>query len=225
MKPKKKTDKLRKDPWAKSVSGGGQFGYYTVSEKFIRVVPCMGKDEIIPIVEDRLDRRLLERVEHMTLNFDSDLFADKTLNPKALDALASVKGMLERKNIQFVLKGEREFVLDDGSTTLTVIQWSTDAPPTDILSNQQTLERLVCDALLKAHPDRLDTLTPWLASLPQKSRDEVKTFAWSHMAGWHAGDGCEAFYSRLWEDEKVVAELIQRLTTCGAWGVAEALAK
>ena len=198
-----------------------------MSEKFIRVVPCMGKDEIIPIVEDRLDRRLLERVEHMTLNFDSDLFADKTLNPKVLDAMASVKEMLERKNIQFILEGERDFVMDDGSTTLTVIQWGTDTLPTLMLPNQQTLERLVCDALLKAYPDRQDALTPWFASLPKKSRDEVKTFAWSHMAGWHGGHSCDDFYRHLWDDSnsEVRTELILRLKACGAWRVAESLAK
>ena len=135
--------------------------------------------------------------------------------------------MLKRKNSPFTMEAERVFLIDSGSTKLTVIQWRTDAPPSDLLPMQQTLERLVCDALLKAHPDREKILAPWFDSLTQKSRDEVKTYVWSNMAGWYGVHSCDDFYRHLWDDQniKVREELIKRLEACGAWSVARELTK
>ena len=51
-----------------------------------------------------------------------------------------------------------------------------------------------------------------------------KDHAWSYMAGWYAEHGCEAFYSSLWNDVRVVAELESRLQAAGAWQIATAVA-
>jgi hypothetical protein len=44
------------------------------------------------------------------------------------------------------------------------------------------------------------------------------------MAGWYAEHGCEAFYSNLWHDPRVIAELKTRLQFTGAWQIATMLA-
>ena len=206
---------------------GGQFAYHSKSGKFIRLFPCRSKNNVTPLARIRLSQKAAKPIDKIVLNFDYDVFADGTKNPNAKDHIASVEGMLNRMKIPFE-RPENEpsvFSIDGGSVKLNVIQWRSETPPSDILPNQQTLERVVCDAILKAHPERAQILSPWLAALPQASREEVKTFAWSHMSGWHASDGCEAFYSRLWEDSKVAEELKKLLEACGAWAVAEELAK
>jgi acetyl-CoA carboxylase alpha subunit len=53
----------------------------------------------------------------------------------------------------------------------------------------------------------------------------VKEFAWSHMAGWYAELGPEAFYSHLWKNADVAAELTKRLKETSAWRIAETLAR
>jgi hypothetical protein len=44
------------------------------------------------------------------------------------------------------------------------------------------------------------------------------------MAGWYAEQGCEAFYSNLWNEPQVAAELSARLRVSGAWQIAAMLA-
>ncbi|MGV3721253.1 MAG: hypothetical protein ACO1SX_10135 [Actinomycetota bacterium] len=51
----------------------------------------------------------------------------------------------------------------------------------------------------------------------------MKEHVWSHMAGWYAIHGCDSFYSMLWEDPSVAAELRTRLEGSGAWAVIEAI--
>jgi hypothetical protein len=54
---------------------------------------------------------------------------------------------------------------------------------------------------------------------------DPKEHAWSYMAGWYADHGCEACYSNLWNDPRVVGELESRLRASGAWQMAESMAR
>jgi len=51
----------------------------------------------------------------------------------------------------------------------------------------------------------------------------VKEYAWSYMAGWYAGNGCDDFYRCLWDDDAIVAELKSRLEESGVWPIIEHL--
>jgi hypothetical protein len=98
-------------------------------------------------------------------------------------------------------------------------------PPSAGLPAQQSLERLVCAALVAAYPPRGPAVTNWLDSRPAAPVAGPKEFAWSHMAGWYAEYGSDAFFRKLWLDAPAVTELQTRLTACGAWRVAEALVR
>jgi hypothetical protein len=97
------------------------------------------------------------------------------------------------------------------------------------LPEQQTLERVVCAALVAAFPDRGLAVQKWLDSRTQGPTAGPKEFAWSHMAGWYAEHGCENFFRYLWTaetgDGHAREELENRLRACGAWRVAETLAE
>ena len=53
---------------------------------------------------------------------------------------------------------------------------------------------------------------------------DPKEHAWPYMAGWYAEHGCAAFYSNLWKDFRLVAELHKRLQSSSAWQIAATLA-
>ena len=86
------------------------------------------------------------------------------------------------------------------------------------------LERLACAALAAAYPARAAPVHNWLNARPAPPGVDPKEHAWSYMAGWYAEHGCEAFYSNLWNDPRVVAELDTRLRSSGAWQIAATLA-
>ena len=118
-----------------------------------------------------------------------------------------------------------EFLLDDGATLVSVIRWEAPDGILEGVPSQQTLERVVCAALVAAYPARGPAVHKWLKSRPDSPPESPKESAWSYMAGWYAEFGCEAFYRRVWADDRVAAELKSRLVECGAWRIAEALAE
>jgi len=65
---------------------------------------------------------------------------------------------------------------------------------------------------------------PWIDSIPADPTHHHKAHAWSLMAGWHPGDGCDRFYRALWEAPAVAKELEDRLHAAGAWDVLDAIA-
>ena len=116
-----------------------------------------------------------------------------------------------------------------GAVAVSLLRWETDDATGLGLPGQQTLERLVCAALIAAFPQRGPAVQAWLDRRPEAPVAGPKEFAWSHMAGWYAEHGCQEFYSYLWQaesgDGRVREELEKRLRACGAWQVAEALAQ
>ncbi|MHC4178430.1 MAG: hypothetical protein ACYSWU_13035, partial [Planctomycetota bacterium] len=117
-----------------------------------------------------------------------------------------------------------DIALDSGATLVSLVRWEASDAPVSGVPTQQTLERLVCAALVAAYPDRGPAVKSWLDARPVGPEAGPKEYGWSYMAGWYAQHGCEDFYRNLWRDERVVAELQSRLTESGAWRVAEALA-
>jgi hypothetical protein len=119
-------------------------------------------------------------------------------------------------------------LVDNGATQVFLVRWEVNDAVAVGLPNQQTLERLVCAALVAAYPDRGSTVQTWLDSRQNPPANapatEPKEFAWSYMAGWYAGHNCEDFYCSLWREPKVAAELESRLRSSGAWQIAKALA-
>lgn len=211
------------DPWGGAV-GGGEFAFKSKTGKFVRIVPCGGKDKVLPAAESRLKDREVKELVHLVVNVDSDVAvhergsAPLTLSYQAVEALLQEFGNVDRNE-------HDDFVLEAGATLVSVLRWQASDPATAGLPSQQTLERLVCAAVVAAYPDRGAAVQSWLDSRPEGPEAGPKEFVWSHMAGWYAEYACETFYRAVWNDTHVAGELETRLRESGAWRVAEALAE
>ena len=209
------------DPWGDRVSGG-QYGFRSRSEHFIRVVPCRGKDKIVGFARRRLKDRKRRPLANLILNVDSDQNAGLTdggtcgIGPQRFEQLV-------HEFDPAVQVGTTNQV-SLGDTQLCVIRWETDDPSAQGLPRKQALERLVCAVVVAAYPDRAEPLQKWLDSRPAPPAANPKAHAWSYMAGWYPDNGCEDFYAHVWRDEKIAPQLEARLKAAGAWDIIEQIA-
>jgi hypothetical protein len=211
------------DPWNTPVSGG-QYAYHSQSRRFIRVVPCHGKSNIRPLVNNRLQQRITKALTRLVINIDSDVTASGArVGPSGLQR-HDVEQLVRTFDPGAGVNAAGEITLDGGATIVSLVRWEVSDPPARGLPDQQTLERLVSAALAAAYPPRAASVQNWLDTRPTPPGADPKEHAWSYMAGWYAEHGCEAFYLNLWKDPRVVAELQTRLLSSGAWQIAVALA-
>jgi len=209
------------DPWGRRVTGGA-YAFRSPSGRFIRVTPCHGKSNVLPRARSRLKDRIDQTLAHLVVALDSDQPA--AAHPTYGEPLTS-------RGADSVLKGEGatrsvddEYQFEDG-THAYVVEWRALESETSLLPASQTLERLICAALIAAYPNRAEPVRTWLDSRPTAPPARAKEFAYSHMAGWYAEQGCDAFFRHIWLDELVRRELEGRLRVIGAWRVAEAVVK
>jgi hypothetical protein len=210
------------DPWKDSVKGG-QFAYHSPGGRFIRVIPCQGKSNILPAAKTRLLQRSTKAVTRLVINVDSD----QTASGKSLATglrQGDVLNLVRTLDSKAVVNSDGEIEMDGGATKVSLVRWEVNDAPAPGLPDQQTLERLVSAAMAAAYPARAQSVQKWLDGRPIPPGVDPKEHAWSCMAGWYAEDGCDAFYSNLWSDGAVVAELEARLRSSGAWKIAEMLA-
>jgi len=212
------------DPKGSRVTGG-QYGYYTPTGQFVRVVPCHGKPNIRDEARRRLEGREADELARLVISVDSDEMSDGTQAASPSVSDQSIEELVHRFDPDSHRTGPGRFLLDDGAVEVCVVHWRADDEPADDLPNQQTLERLVCAVLRAVYPERAAPVQAWLGSRPGAQAPGPKEFAWSHMAGWYAEGGCQFFYERMWEDPKIVSELEARLRDAGAWQIAQALAR
>jgi hypothetical protein len=210
------------DPWNDPVRGG-QFAYRSLTGSFVRIRPCHGKSNVVKVARIRLTERTTKQLVRLVINIDVDTPATSTA-PAGLSQ-QNVLNLVQQFDSAAAINSAGEIEMDAGATKVSLIRWETPDPPTPGLPDQQTLERLVSAALVAAYPDRGPAVQNWLAARPGPPDPDPKEHAWSYMAGWYAGYGCEAFYSNLWSDPGVAAELEQRLRASGAWNIAETLGK
>jgi hypothetical protein len=219
----KKRNPIR-DPWKTPVTGG-HYAYLSKSGRFVRVIPCQGKSEILPDARARLNLRGARPVPYLVIAVDPDVSAS--------GASTGATGLRQQDVLHFLqnqidsaaaLNSDGEVEIDGGKTKVALVRWEVADLPAPGLPDQQTLERLACSALVAAYPTRAKVVQDWLDSHPEPPAAGPKEYAWSYMAGWYADQGCEAFYSCLWTDTPVVAQLESRLRASGAWRIAEALA-
>lgn len=217
------TRRTIRDPWNDPVTGG-QFAYYSKSGRFLRVMPCGGRSMIVPIALRRLGQRGTRALERLVLNIDPDVPAGGTsIGPTGLrqqDVLQHVQQIDPGAS----LNADGNIEVDGGATIVALIRWETNDPPAPGLPDQQTLERLVCAALAAAYPPRAKPVQDWLDARANPPPPDPKEHAWSYMAGWYAGHGCDDFYANLWRDPNLLSELEHRLRSSGAWQIAETAA-
>lgn len=220
----------RCDPWGKSVSGG-HFGYLAPEGRFIRVVPAHGRDNLLSFLKTRLGRRSTETLEQLAIVCDrDDCGRGGQPDPHRLTA-ESVEGALRAIGAQGVetrcAQQPRQWQLDQGQRdqlTVTLLQWSAAVEAELELPSKQTLERLACGAIHAVYPDRTRSVRAWLDGRSgNPPAAGPKEHLWSHMAGWYADYGCDAFWRALWQDPLLAAALRQLLEAAGLWPVVEAL--
>jgi hypothetical protein len=211
------------DPWEDKVRGG-QFAYRSKSDHFIRLRPCNGKSNLLHETRVRLRQRSTKPLRQLILNVDADTIAAGT--PVVATGLLQqdVLRQVQQLDPGASLNANGHIEIDGGAATVALIRWETNDPPAPGLPDQQTLERLVCAALAAAYPQRAKSVQDWLAARANPPLPDPKEHAWSYMAGWYAGHGCEDFYTNLWRDAKLASELEARLRSSGAWQIAETLA-
>ncbi len=212
-----------RDPWGDPVRGG-EFAFRSRSGAFVRIIPCRGKDNLVPTARLRLKRRDEKALAGLVINFDTDAGCGDSVSEGHGPSEHTLQAMLQE-----VGKPERNqqggFTLDDGETRISLVRWEASDADQPGLPRQQTLERLVCAALVAAYPDRRSAVAKWLDSRVVSPQAGPKEHAWSYMAGWYAEHGCEAFYRRIWGEDRVAEEVRRRLTESGAWRIAESLAE
>lgn len=217
--------RMTKDIRGETVTAG-QFYYYTQTGNGLRVVPCQGKDNILPTLDRFLTERGTKPFARLVVNVDPDTdvanASNVTTGLRVQDVLRRVQQPKFDPLAQLDSNGE--IVIDQGSSRVALVRWEVADAPGEGLPDQQTLERLVCAAMVAAYPQRGPHVQKWLDARPDLPPFSVKEFAWSHMAGWYAEHGCDDFYRCLWDDTAISVELKARLQASGAWQIAEALA-
>lgn len=202
---------------------GGEYGYSSKSGNFVRIVPCHGKKNVLPETRRRLnDRHLDPTLSHLVISVDPDVMppgADARTGLRAEDVRRVVREMAPNAEVT----DEGDLVLHDGDTTVSLVRWETNGDTHAGVPAQQTLERLVCAVITAVYPNRGPAVQKWLDERPDAPEVTPKEFAWSHMAGWYAGRGCENFFRAVWEEVRLVSELETQLNASGAWRVAESL--
>jgi hypothetical protein len=211
------------DPWKNPVTGG-QFAYDSKSGRFLRVQPCGGRSMIRPAALRRLGQRGARTLTCLVLNIDSDVLAGGAGSGSTGLRQQDVLHQVQQIDPGASLNADGNIEVDGGATVVALIRWETNDPPAPGLPVQQTLERLVCAAFAAAYPTQAKAVQDWLDARPNPPSLDPKEHAWSYMAGWYAGHGCEDFYRNLWRDPNLVRELESRLRLSGAWQIAETVA-
>jgi hypothetical protein len=211
------------DPWSGRVTGG-EFGFLSKSGNFIRVRPCDGKSQVLPLVRNRLKGRETKAVTSVIVNWDADTFDnDEAAGVAPRTTLSEIVGSISP---DFTKNAEGTYQIDGANpTSVYLVIWSAEDGQASGIPAKQTLERLCCAALREVHPDRAEEVQKWLAQCGDIEAADPKSFSWSHMAGWYPDRGCEGFYEALRQDEAVAAALRTRLEATGSWQIAKSLAE
>lgn len=94
------------------------------------------------------------------------------------------------------------------------ISWSSAGCAPGFPADHQSLERVVTSVLATLFPDRADAVRTWLAQGPPVAVHKQHARSWH--ARWHADQGCEAFYTLLWNDSAAAAHVRAALPAAAA---------
>jgi hypothetical protein len=131
----------------------------------VRIVPCLGREKVLDILDVVLALRAKRNLVRVVLNVDADANADGTpfLGTK-LVTRESVENKLRNAQILFQEGQERCLTVENGTTEICLVRWEASDAPCPELPHQQTLERMVCAAIIAAYPERGTHVLNWLNS-------------------------------------------------------------
>ncbi len=212
------------DPWGTRVVGG-QYAFHGHSGQFIRLVPCHGKTKLRPAVAARLSERKTKSLAQLVVNFDSDQPAHDTGATDHL-SLNTLEQLTLSQDHRRTVIGPGDYLLDAGQTRVSGVVWTAPAAELPGVPRHQTLERIICAATATAFPERGHCVKQWLESRPNSPAREClegKEIIYSYMAGWHAEQGSEPFYSHVWTVPPIRDALIEHLKQTPSWKLVEQL--
>ncbi len=210
------------DPMNRPVTRS-EFGFQSPDGKFIRLVPCKGRGNILKTARMRLDDRQVEpTLRTLVINVDPDLDYMASGGATGL-RVQDVLHQTRMVNAGAAIHADGWIEVDQGATRVWLVRWEANDASQVGIPRQQSLERLVCAAMAAAYPERAEPVQRWLDSRPNPAESGAKEFAWSFMAGWYAAHNCDAFYEIVWADPRLVGALRERLESADAWRVAASL--
>ncbi len=229
----------------RSKYGNGAYVFFTAGGSHeIHVLPCGSVSQVLQSFKNNVQAAasgVHPEIDCLTLFTDHDTLPDRQESGDANSAPPlikpqSIKGLLDRAEIQYQESANGDIPqwqiekADKSKCVVALLHVRThDANLRLGLPSKQTLERLVCHAIAKAHPDRAKTVGDWLASRQDKSthtdRQESKEHAYSYLAGWYASDGCDYFFRHIWEQVETKKHLIQEMRDTGILQALESMAR
>ncbi len=225
--------------------GKGAYVFSVAGESHeIHVLPCQSVSQVLQSFKNNvraIASGIHPEIDFFTVFTDHDTATDPQGSVVANSSSPfikpeSIRHLLNRANIKYQESGSQEVPqwqiekADKSQCVVALLHVRThDANPRKGLPSKQTLERLVCHAIGKAHPDRPNTVTDWLASRQDKptrtDRQESKEHAYSYLAGWYASDGCDYFFRHIWEQAQPREHLVQEMRDTGILQTLESMAK
>ena len=162
------------DPWGTEVRGG-HFAFRAPGGGFLKIVPCHGKPNVRSAARVRLKGRADRKLNRLVISVDSDAPAPVGKQPASALTMQSLETLL-REFGEPQITAEGDFAIDGGATLASLVAWQAADDPIPGLPDQQTLERVVCAAIVAAHPLRGPAVGDWLVSRPQAPQAGPKEF-------------------------------------------------
>jgi len=196
---------VRNPVTAKPVTGG-RFAFVAPSgSTFVEVAPNQGDTSLLAILD--VKRLIPPEPDELVVVLDVD---DEDRNSGITRREQSFGDLLARSGVEVAREGAG-WRLSSG-VLVHLALWSCDGEHCDGVPAQHTLERIICTAIARAHPARASAVQAWLDGRPAAPPGRSpKEHSWSYMAGWHAGLGCDAFLTNLWDDPGIAAALEESL--------------
>lgn len=212
------------DPWGGRVAEG-RYGFHTKNKHFVHLVPVGGRSQVWPFARKRLEDRRQKELHRLVICVDADSRADGSADPvggmKPHDLLRRVQEI----DPGAALSDHAEILLTGHPSRVNLVSWHTASNGSgDGLPQKQTLERILCAAMNRAHSDRAQPIEAWLASRPDPPPRDPKEHALSHVAGWFADCGSyEAAIQKWWASPDLSSHLQEELVAGGIWPIMQAI--
>ncbi|MCI0379822.1 MAG: response regulator [Gemmataceae bacterium] len=209
---------------------GGQYGFWSASGNFLRIVPCHGKSKILPEARSRLNRRKTDPFQRLVLNIDPDTVPGEPATGLQLQDIEAIVKVID-PNVTIDAQGNVS--LDKGAVLVNLIRWEA-ADQSPKLPTKQSLERLVCACLQAGFPERTDLVlmdvqlpgidgvtfvrelkaNPQTADIPVVA---VSAHAMAHTIQEAMAAGCAAYVTKpVTDDPFVFLEKLRRIIQASA---------
>src|SRR5207245_7683574 len=105
----------------------------------------------LPAARSFLTSRNRKRLPRLVVNVDPDTVVGSSAGAPGGLKLSDVLNFIQTVDPAATLNSDGEIEIDGAATKVSLIRWEANDPPTDGIPNQQTLERLMCAALVAAY--------------------------------------------------------------------------